>query len=181
MPVDIDESIHSGERPESYVRRLAREKAQTLWERLDESARLPVLAADTSVAVDEHILGKPQDEEEEVSMLGRLSGRTHRVYTAIALKDFEECRTKVNVSEVTFRSLSESEMRTYWRTGEPADKAGGYAVQGYAALFIERISGSFSGIMGLPLFETGELLGSIGWSIGGANRSPMTHRLEGAE
>lgn len=181
MPVDIDESIHRGEQPESYVRRLAREKAQTLWERLEDPVRLPVLAADTSVAVDEHILGKPQDEEEEVRMLGRLSGRTHRVYTAISLRDREECRTQVNVSEVTFRVLSESEMRAYWRTGEPADKAGGYAVQGYAALFIERISGSFSGIMGLPLFETGELLRTIGWSIDRANDRSMSPRLEGAK
>ena len=176
-PVDIDESIHSGEKPEGYVRRLASEKAQALWERLEDSARLPVLAADTSVAVDEHILGKPEDENDELRMLGRLSGRTHRVYTAIALKNSESCRTQVSLSEVTFRVLSESEMRTYWRTGEPVDKAGGYAVQGYAALFIERISGSFSGIMGLPLFETGELLKSIGWSLD----CSIGARLEGGE
>lgn len=165
MPVDIDESTQPGESPDLYVRRVASQKARALWERLQESVRLPVLAADTSVALDDQILGKPQDEEDEVRMLGRLSGRTHRVYTAITLQDAEHCRTKVNVSEVTFRRLSESEMRAYWRTGEPADKAGGYAVQGLAALFIERISGSFSGIMGLPLFETGELLESIGWSM----------------
>ena len=176
-PVDIDESIHSGEKPEGYVRRLASEKAQALWERLEDSARLPVLAADTSVAVDEHILGKPEDENDELRMLGRLSGRTHRVYTAIALKNSESCRTQVSLSEVTFRALSESEMRTYWRTGEPVDKTRGYAVQGYAALFIERISGSFSGIMGLPLFETGELLKSIGWSLD----CSIGARLEGGE
>ena len=165
-PVDIDESIQSGEQPDTYVRRLASQKAQALWDRLEASERLPVLAADTSVALDNHILGKPQDEADEVRMLGRLSGRTHRVYTAVALKQAQDCRIVMNVNEVTFRSLSESEIRAYWRTGEPADKAGGYAVQGYAALFIERISGSFSGIMGLPLFETGELLKSLGWSIG---------------
>jgi septum formation protein len=177
QPVDIDESIHHREQPEAYVRRLASEKAEALWDRLDDSARLPVLAADTSVAVDEHILGKPQDEDDEVGMLARLSGRTHRVYTAIALRNSENCRTQVSLSEVTFRVLSESEMRTYWRTGEPVDKAGGYAVQGYAALFIERISGSFSGIMGLPLFETGELLKSIGWSLD----CSIGSRLEGAK
>ena len=101
-------------------------------------------------------------------MLRRLSARTHRVYTAVALRHAQGCDTKLNVSEVSFRALSEEEIRAYWHTGEPKDKAGGYAVQGYAALFIERIVGSFSGIMGLPLFETGELLRSIGWRLEGA-------------
>ncbi len=165
QPVDIDEGVRPGESPDAYVCRLAAEKAATLWERLAPQQRLPVLAADTSVAVDDEILGKPTDENDEIRMLRRLSGRAHRVYTAIALKHAHGCPAKLNVSEVLFRTLTDAEIRDYWRTGEPADKAGGYAVQGLAALFIERISGSFSGIMGLPLFETGELLRTIGWKL----------------
>jgi septum formation protein len=120
-----------------------------------------VLGADTAVVLDAQILGKPQDETDCVRMLGLLSGRTHQVFTAVALRA-STCQARVNVSEVTFRKLSDEEIRRYWRSGEPADKAGGYAVQGRAALFIERIAGSYSGIMGLPLFETGELLAAIG-------------------
>jgi septum formation protein len=126
---------------------------------------LPVLGADTTVALDEEIMGKPHDELDAISMLERLSSRTHRVYTAIALCSEQGCETKLSVSDVSFRALARDEIRAYWRTGEPRDKAGAYAVQGLAAVFIERISGSFSGIMGLPLFETGELLRSIGWRL----------------
>jgi septum formation protein len=120
------------------------------------------------VALDEEIMGKPCDEADGTRMLQRLSSRTHQVYTAIALCHERGCETQLSVSEVSFRALEADEIRAYWRTGEPLDKAGAYAVQGMAALFIERISGSFSGIMGLPLFETGELLRSIGWRLQGA-------------
>lgn len=164
-PVDIDEAISPGESPAAYVERLAAQKADALWTRLPDAERLPVLGADTSVAIDEDILGKPRDEQEGCRMLQRLSARTHRVYTAVALRHAGGCDSRVNVSEVAFRALEEAEIRAYWQTGEPADKAGGYAVQGLAALFIERITGSFSGIMGLPLFETGELLRAIGWRL----------------
>jgi septum formation protein len=157
-PVTVDESVASAEAPETYVRRLAALKADTLWRRLSEPERLPVLGSDTTVVVDNSILGKPADEDECVRMLQLLSGRTHQVHTAVSLRSATGSDVRLSVSEVTFRELSMPEMRGYWRTGEPADKAGGYAVQGRAAVFISRIAGSYSGIMGLPLFETAELL-----------------------
>jgi septum formation protein len=161
QPVDVDETARSGEPPAEYVRRLAVLKAETLWQKLAAPQRQPVLGADTAVVLDDQILGKPCDENDCVRMLTLLSGRTHQVFTAVALRA-STCQSRVNVSEVTFRELADEEIRRYWRSGEPADKAGGYAVQGRAALFIERIAGSYSGIMGLPLFETGELLTAIG-------------------
>lgn len=161
QPVDVDEKALGGEPPDRYVRRLAVLKAETLWHKLTAVQRQPVLGADTAVVLDDHILGKPRDEQDCLRMLGMLSGRTHQVFTAVALRA-STCQSRVNVSDVTFRKLSDDEMRRYWRSGEPADKAGAYAVQGRAALFIERIAGSYSGIMGLPLFETGELLAAIG-------------------
>ena len=157
-PVAVDESVASTEAPETYVTRLAALKAETLWRRLSEPERLPVLGSDTTVVVDNSILGKPADEDECVHMLQLLSGRTHQVHTAVALRCAAGSDVRLSVSEVTFRELSTMEIRGYWRTGEPADKAGGYAVQGRAAVFISRIAGSYSGIMGLPLFETAELL-----------------------
>lgn len=157
-PVAVDESVASAETPESYVTRLAALKAETLWRRLTEPERLPVLGSDTTVVVDNSILGKPESEQECVQMLQLLSGRTHQVHTAVALRSAAGSDVRLSVSEVTFRELSIQEMRGYWRTGEPADKAGGYAVQGRAAIFISRIAGSYSGIMGLPLFETAQLL-----------------------
>jgi len=166
-PVDIDETWSAGESPETYVARLAAQKAETLWLQLASDERLPVLAADTSVAIDGEILGKPRDRQDCERMLRRLSGRTHRVYTAVALRHARGSEARLNVSEVVFRPLEEAEIAAYWNSGEPADKAGGYAVQGIAALFIERIAGSFSGIMGLPLFETGEMLRAIGWRLPG--------------
>lgn len=168
MPVDLDERTRAGESPTHYVRRLASEKASALWDRLKPDERLPVLAADTSVALDDEIMGKPTDAEDGLRMLRALSGRTHQVFTGVALKHAQGAEIQINVSEVSFRELSDSEIKAYWDTGEPRDKAGGYAVQGIAAVFIERISGSFSGIMGLPLFETGQLLRSIGWQLTGA-------------
>jgi septum formation protein len=162
QPVDVDERAGTSEPPDQYVRRLAVLKAETLWQQLPAAERQPVLGADTAVVLDAEILGKPRDEQDCLRMLGLLSARTHQVFTAVALKASAGCEARVNVSEVTFRRLAVEEIRRYWNSGEPADKAGGYAVQGRAALFIERIAGSYSGIMGLPLFETGELLAAIG-------------------
>jgi septum formation protein len=159
--VDVDETELHGEPPDTYVRRLAVLKAETLWEKLAATQRQPVLGADTAVVLDGQILGKPRDEQDCLRILRLLSGRTHQVFTAVALRA-STCQSRVNVSDVTFRKLDDDEIRRYWRSGEPADKAGAYAVQGRAALFIERIAGSYSGIMGLPLFETGELLAAIG-------------------
>jgi septum formation protein len=163
-PVAIDESLRAGESPAEYVYRLARTKAEALWDRLSASERLPVLGADTTVALGADTLGKPTDRAEELTMLRRLSGQTHQVYTGVAIRSASGAQMRLSVSDVTFRALTDLEILAYWDTGEPADKAGGYAVQGRAAIFIERISGSYSGIVGLPLFETAELLQTIGWT-----------------
>lgn len=162
QPVEVDERALTSEPPDQYVRRLAVLKAETLWQQLPTEERQPVLGADTAVVLDAEILGKPRDEQDCLRMLGLLSARTHQVFTAVALRATAGCEARVNLSEVTFRTLAAEEIRRYWHSGEPADKAGSYAVQGRAALFIERIAGSYSGIMGLPLFETGELLAAIG-------------------
>lgn len=171
-PVAADERPLADEDPARYVRRLALLKAQTLWHQLDAAERRPVLGADTAVAIGAQILGKPADEEDCIRMLSALSGRTHQVFTAVALCGEGGSDLRISVSDVTFRALTVEEIREYWATGEPADKAGGYAVQGLAAAFIERIAGSYSGVMGLPLFETAQLLGSAGWHIGRPQLAP---------
>lgn len=156
---DIDEAVLPGEHPADYVLRMARAKALAVRSR--ETA-LPVLAADTTVVLDDEICGKPHDEAQGVAMLGRLSGRTHQVLTAVALAAGETVAVRLSSSEVRFRPLSRAECLAYWHSGEPRDKAGGYAVQGYAAAFIEHLAGSYSGVMGLPLFETAQLLAAAG-------------------
>ena len=155
----IDETAHAGESPRDYVLRMARQKALTVRER---GERLPVLAADTTVVLDGVIYGKPRDRADGIAMLGRLSARTHGVLTAVAVADARGVDSRLSVSTVRFRGLTPEECAAYWDTGEPCDKAGGYAVQGAAAVFIESLSGSYSGVMGLPLFETAELLRSAG-------------------
>lgn len=159
--VDVDERVEAGEAPAQYVTRLAIAKAQTLWSQLDDTRGVAVLGSDTSVAIGNEILGKPRDRTHGLQMLHQLSGRTHQVYTAVALRTSAGCESRLSVSDVTVRTLLPDEMDAYWLTGEPLDKAGGYGIQGAAALFIERISGSYSGIVGLPLYETGELLKMI--------------------
>jgi septum formation protein len=156
---DIDEAVLPGERAADYVLRMARAKALAVRA---QSAALPVLAADTTVLIDEVICGKPHDEAAGVAMLERLSGRVHQVLTAVALAAGETVAVRLSSSEVRFRTLSRAECRAYWRSGEARDKAGGYAVQGYAAVFIEHLAGSYSGVMGLPLFETAQLLTAAG-------------------
>lgn len=160
-PVDVDESVRADEAPAAYVLRLAEAKAAALWRQLAPEERRPVLAADTTVALEGEIFGKPGTLAEARAMLGRLSGRTHAVHTAIALLHAQGSAARVSSSTVTFRELTPAEIDWYWHTGEPADKAGGYAVQGRAAAFISHIAGSYSGIMGLPLFETWELLAPV--------------------
>ena len=164
LAADLDEDPRPGESPADYVQRLARDKALAGLAALGGRQDLPVLAADTTVVLDGRILGKPSGEPECVAMLMALSGRTHEVMTAIALAEGAgmELRTTMNVSRVTFRALDEPECRRYWATGEPAGKAGGYAIQGLAAVFISRLEGSFSCVMGLPLFETAALLDAAG-------------------
>jgi septum formation protein len=155
----IDEAVLSGERAADYVLRMARAKALAVRA---HSAALPVLAADTTVVVDELICGKPADEAAAVAMLQRLSGRSHQVLTAVALAGDAGLSFRLSASEVRLRALTRAECEAYWRTGEPRDKAGGYAVQGRGAVFIEHLSGSYSGVMGLPLFETAQLLAGAG-------------------
>ncbi len=160
-PLDVDESRRPGEAPVEYVLRLAETKARSLWDRLPASGRRPVLAADTTVALEGEIFGKPAGRDEAVAMLSRLSGRTHEVHTAVALAHAGGLEARVSSSRVTMRAISPAEIDRYWATGEPADKAGGYAVQGLAAIFICHLAGSYSGVMGLPLCETWELLGAV--------------------
>ncbi len=158
---DIDEAVLPGESAADYVVRLARAKAQAVR---TGGARLPVLAADTTVVIDGRICGKPRDAEDGIAMLLQLSARTHQVLTAVALAAAGELRHRVSRTDVRFRHLSLHEATQYWSTGEPHDKAGGYAVQGHGAVFVEHLSGSYSGVMGLPLFETAELLVGAGVS-----------------
>jgi septum formation protein len=163
-PVAIDETPAPGELARDYVQRLARTKADVLWQQLPAAARHPVLGADTAVVVDEQILGKPGDASEHAAMLQQLSARTHEVLTAVALRYDKDTAVRLSVSRVVFRALQPGEIAAYWRSGEPVDKAGGYAIQGLGALFVEHMSGSYSGVVGLPLYETAELLQLIGWS-----------------
>ncbi len=166
---DIDESPLPDEAAEIYVLRMAIEKAEAvLLQTRYENPALPVLAADTSVVVDGEILGKPIDQAEAIAMLARLSGQTHQVLTAVALVRSGAERaiaSRLSVNKVKFRVISEAERLAYWKTAEPQDKAGAYAIQGRAAVFIEHLEGSFSGVMGLPLFETANLLAEFGINV----------------
>ena len=162
LAVTVDETPNSKEQPELYVLRLALAKARSGRFHLPATEEAWVLGADTSVVIDGEMLGKPRNQAEGVAMLERLSGATHHVYTGVALVGENREVTRLSVSAVSFRSMSEEERENYWRSGEPADKAGGYAVQGRAAMFISRLEGSYSGVMGLPLFETVELLREVG-------------------
>ncbi|SHG40288.1 nucleoside triphosphate pyrophosphatase [Massilia sp. CF038] len=161
---DVTESILPGEAAADYVARVALEKAAFAWSMV-QNRRLtvrPVLAADTTVTIDGEILGKPGSPAEAVAMLERLSGRTHQVLTSIAVQHTGMCEQITQVSDVRFATLSAASIKAYCATPEPYDKAGGYGIQGLAALFVEHIDGSHSGIMGLPLFETAKLLRQAG-------------------
>ena len=164
VDVQVDEHRDGREPPRAYVRRLALQKARAGLCATQASDEYPVIAADTSVVIDDEILGKPEDSDQALAMLARLSGRCHQVYTAVALAGGIEIAA-LSVSRVEFRPLNEAEQRAYVRSEEPFGKAGGYAVQGFAASFISRIEGSYSGIMGLPLYETAQLLKQAGIDI----------------
>ena len=167
--VDIDETPRPGEAPAPYASRLAAEKARALWQRLPAGERRPVLAADTTVALGDEILGKPADRDDALRILARLSGRAHEVHTAVALLHAGGADARLSTSTVEFREIAPDELDWYWRTGEPAGKAGAYAVQGHGAIFVRRLCGSYSGVMGLPLYETWELLAPVlGRTRGGA-------------
>lgn len=165
LSVVVDETPLAGEDPSHYVSRLALAKARAGHASLQGLALRPVLGADTSVVVDGTILGKPRDQTEGLAMLAALSGRTHQVLSAVALVAGASEAARVQESQVRFRPLTASECQAYWDTGEAADKAGAYAIQGRAAAFIIELIGSYSGVMGLPLFETSELLRDFAISI----------------
>lgn len=161
---EVPEEPHPGEAPEEYVIRLALEKARAVRDRLGAAVRYPVLAADTVVVLDHEIFGKPRDRADGLRMLARLSGRAHLVLTGMALVGETE-QTRLSVSHVHFRPITAQEAAAYWASGEPHDKAGGYAIQGRAAAFIERLEGSYSGVMGLSLFDVVEMLNACGMSV----------------
>jgi septum formation protein len=162
LAADISETELPGESPAAYVERIALAKADAGWERVRNAAPAPVLAADTVVVLEGELFGKPSGEAEALAMLARLSGRSHGVLTAVALRWQEVRETRVTTSEVRFRATTPAERLAYCRSGEPYDKAGGYAIQGQAAVFVEHLSGSYSAVMGLPLCETAALLGTYG-------------------
>ena len=155
LPADIDETPHVAEPAEQYVMRLAREKACAIWARHQD---LPVLAADTTVVVDQEILGKPESASDAELMLTKLSGRTHVVHTGVALRTAQGVTVAISTTSVSFAPLTAAQIRAYWASGEPQGKVGAYAIQGLGALFVSGISGSYTGVMGLPLFETAALL-----------------------
>ncbi len=164
---EVSEDWLSGETPEDYVQRVARAKAMFGVGLIASRATVvrPVLAADTTLDVDGEIIGKPRDEADAASILTRLSGRSHRVLTAIAMARGERVEHRLSISEVRFRELTAEEIRRYVQSGEPMDKAGAYGIQGRAAMFIEHIHGSHSGIVGLPLCETTLLLREFGYPL----------------
>ncbi len=155
-PSDIDETPLPGEPPADYVQRMALEKARAV----DVPGRV-VIGADTSVVLGDQIMGKPENREAGLEMLARLSGRTHRVFSAVAASHQDSTRVALSLSRVRFRVISPAEAVAYWESGEPCDKAGGYAIQGRGAVFVARLCGSYSGVMGLPLCETARLLEEV--------------------
>lgn len=159
-PSDIDERLVDAERPDDYVRRLAIEKA-----RVQSAQDQVVIAADTIVLIDDSILGKPVDQAQGLDMLMRLSGRSHQVMTGVALAGPGGLITRTVVSTVRFKAFDRLFAERYWATGEPKDKAGSYGVQGLGAVFIEHLEGSYSNVMGLPLFETAQMLEKMGVRI----------------
>jgi septum formation protein len=160
----IDETVLPAEPAERYVDRLAREKALAGLAALTAATDVVVLGADTAVVLDGRILGKPSGREECLAMLAALSGREHQVLTAVAVASAGRVESRVVASRVRFRALREGEAEAYWATGEPCDKAGGYGIQGLAAVFVSTIEGSYSAVVGLPLCETAQLLGEFGIS-----------------
>ncbi len=162
-PADIDERMRAGEDPADYVRRLSYEKARAVADDPDRSQGLPVLGADTAVVLGQRVLGKPRDANDSLRMLEQLSARSHEVLSAVTLVGPHGNATRLARTEVRFRAIDAAEARAYWHSGEPCDKAGGYAIQGRAAAFVEWISGSYSGVVGLPLYETAQLLAAAGF------------------
>lgn len=166
-PADVDETPLAGEEPAAYVQRVARLKTEMAWLRLQQRRlpRKPVLCADTTVAAGGEILGKPADRADAARMLRLLAGRAHEVHTAVALVLDQRLELMLSTTRVEFRPLSEDTIRAYVATGEPMDKAGGYGIQGKAAMFVKHLQGSYTGVVGLPACETAELLGAFGFAL----------------
>jgi len=168
---DVDETPQVAEGPEQFVRRVALSKVDAGWRRINERRlprllqRLPLLAADTAVVLDERIIGKPLGPEHAVEILKRLSGRTHQVMSAVAVAFDDRVEMALSVSSVEFGKLRDDDIRHYVATGEPLDKAGAYAIQGRGAAFVTRLEGSYSGVVGLPLYETAQLLRGFGLEL----------------
>ena len=164
---DVDETAHDGEAALVYVERVARLKAEHGWRTVEMRRLMPqlVLAADTTLEFQGEIIGKPTDAGDARAILRRLSGQTHRVLTSVAVAFEGRIESAISISDVTFGAISETEIRRYVATGEPMDKAGAYGIQGRAGMFVEHLSGSYSGVMGLPLYETGVLLKRFGFPL----------------
>ncbi len=158
--IDVDETTEAGEAAENYVLRLAMAKAHAGWQYLkrNDLPLKPVLGADTSVVLGARIMGKPRDQEHAMEMLDLLSGHTHQVMSAVCFCYGDFQHSALSVTAVSFRDISKQELIDYWHSGEPLGKAGAYAIQGLGAVFVERIEGSYSGVVGLPLLETHQLL-----------------------
>ncbi|MGS2723617.1 Maf family protein [Porticoccus sp. GXU_MW_L64] len=163
-PANVPEHLREGERPEDYVIRLARAKAQAGFQ-AQTDAVLPVLGSDTAVVHNGRILGKPRDQNDAVDMLMSLSGSCHQVLSGIAMVGAKHAVACAVETSVYFRTLSREQCQRYWFTGEPADKAGSYGIQGLAAVFVDRIEGSYSNVVGLPLAETTDLLAEFGIDV----------------
>ncbi|OBW94282.1 Maf family protein [Gallibacterium salpingitidis] len=163
LKAEIDETPFPQEQAQDYVLRMANNKNQKIQQCYPN--HYPLLTADTCIAFNKHIIGKPSSAEHAIEMLHSLSGKTHQVLTAIAIANQDQLLSHLQISEVTFKPLTDIEIKNYVATGEPLDKAGAYAIQGLAAAFISHLSGSYSGVMGLPLFETAELLQQFNFSL----------------
>lgn len=161
MPADIDESVRPDERAADYVLRLAVEKAKAIRASVDQPNHMLILAADTTVALAGEILGKPEDDADAIHMLKKLSGTTHQVHTAIAVCGYNRTLRLLNTTQVEMMPLTDAMIAAYIQAGEHRDKAGSYGIQGLAGAWIERIDGSYSGVMGLPLYETAQLLNQM--------------------
>jgi septum formation protein len=164
---DIVETPREDELPLDYIKRIARTKASVAWELMGRRGLVPrpMLGADTEVVLEGAVMGKPKDAADALDMLRRLSGRTHVVSTAVAIRWNTQILLGVSSSQVTFRALPDDEIKRYVATSEPFDKAGAYAIQGRAASFVSHLHGSYSGVMGLPLFETAEILAKLGFPV----------------
>jgi septum formation protein len=165
LDVEVDEHWDGQEPADAYVRRLAELKAKRGWDQIRAIDPHPVLGADTAVVIGGEILGQPHDRADGFGMLRRLGGRTHEVYSAVAVATASGIEARVSLSRVRMRVLTDAELNAYWASREPRGKAGGYAIQGRAAAFIEHLEGSYSGVVGLPLHETAELLAGVGVAL----------------